>query len=86
MYTLAFSDEALEELGLIDSPMERRKALAAIQCLTTIPESLGCGEAVDVQGRTSRIAVLGGLAFVFWADHTFRKLRILAIKQVGDPE
>jgi hypothetical protein len=85
MYKVAFAEDVLDELGLIDSPMERRKALAAIQCLTANPESLGVAEAVDVQGRSCRIAVLGGIAFVYWADHALRKLRILAVQQVGDP-
>jgi hypothetical protein len=84
MYSLHFADEALEELGLVPVPLDRRKVLAAIQCLTACPESLGVAEAIDAGGRTNRIGVLGRIAFVYWADHALRQLRILAVQTVAD--
>jgi hypothetical protein len=84
MYRLVFADEVLEELGQIESLQERRKVLAALQCLTANPEGTGVGEAIDAQGRVNRIAVLGALAFVYWADHTLRTMRVLAVQQIKE--
>lgn len=84
MYDLEFSSDLLEELSAIDAPGERRKFLAAVQCLPVDPANPGIGEALDTQGRTSRIAVISGVAFVYWADHAMRKIRILALHSAQD--
>jgi len=84
MYDLEFSQDVLEELGAIDSPGERRKFLAAVQCLPVDPANPGLGEALDQQGRASRISVISGVAFVYWADHPMRKIRILAVRSMHD--
>ena len=84
MYDLEFSQDVLEELAAIDSPGERRKFLAAVQCLPADPAHPGVGEALDQQGRGNRIAVISGVAFVYWADHPMRKIRILAVRSVQD--
>ena len=82
MYSIVFSEHILDELAAIDLASDRRRVLAAIQCLTTNPTSPGIGEAMDASGRVNRIATVGGVAFVFWADHALNKLRILAVKPV----
>lgn len=84
MYDLEFSNDVLEELAAIDSPGERRKFLAAVQCLPVDPAHPGAAEALDQQGRSNRIGVISGVAFVYWADHPMRKIRILAVRCVQD--
>ncbi len=84
MYDLEFSQDILEELAAIESPGERRKFLAAVQCLPVDPSNPGLGEVLDQQGRASRITVISGVAFVYWADHPIRKIRVLAVRSVQD--
>ncbi len=82
MYDIVFSEEVLEELAALDAPMERRKFLAAVQCLPADPSNPGVAEALDLQGRSNRIAVISGVAIVYWADHVLRKMRVLALQPV----
>jgi len=84
MYDLEFAQDVLEELGAIDSPIERRKFLAAVQCLPADPTHPGLADVLDQQGRTSRLAVISGIAFVYWTDHPMRKIRVLAVKSMQD--
>lgn len=84
MYELEFSQDVLEELAAIDSPAERRKFLAAVQCLPADPSNLGLAEALDIQGRSNRIAVISGVAFVYWADHPMRKIRVLSVRSMQE--
>lgn len=84
MYTLVFAPDVLEDLQSIRSPLERRKVVAAIQCLCADPSTLGIASAVDRSGRVNRIAVIGGIAFTFWADHALARLRVTAIQVVTD--
>lgn len=84
MYELEFAQDVLEELGAIDSPGERRKFLAAVQCLPADPAHPGLAEALDQQGRVSRITVVSGVALVYWADHPMRKIRVLAVRSLQD--
>lgn len=84
MYDLEFAQDVLEELAAIDSPGERRKFLAAAQCLPADPANPGIAPALDQQGRANRIAVISGVAFVYWADHPTRKIRVLAVRSVQD--
>jgi len=79
MYSVVFSDDATEELAAIERPADRRRLLAAIQCLTADPESTGVAEAIDGHGRMNRIGMVGATAFVFWADHAMKRLRIVAV-------
>ncbi len=82
MYTVVFADPILDELAALDAATDRRRVLAAIQCLTMDPGSPGIGEAVDAAGRINQIATVGGVAYVFQADHALRKLKILAVRPV----
>ena len=84
MYQIVFAPDVLEELAAIETPMERRKAIAAIQCLCADPSSLGFAKTIDTQGHINRIGVIGGVAFTFWADHAMGRLRITAIQSVVD--
>jgi hypothetical protein len=84
MYDLEFAQDVLEELGAIDSPGERRKFLAAVQCLPADPAHPGLAETLDQQGRVSRISVISGVSFVYWPDHAMRKIRVLAVRSVQD--
>jgi hypothetical protein len=84
MYDLEFAQDVLEELSAIDSPGERRKFLAAVQCLPVDPANPGLAGVLDQQGRTSCITVISGVAFVYWADHPMRKIRILAVRSMQD--
>lgn len=84
MYDLEFAQDVLEELAAIDSPAERRKFLAAVQCLPADPANPGLAEALDQHGRSNRVAVISGVAFVYWSDHPMRKIRVLAVRSVHD--
>lgn len=79
MYSVIFSDEAAAEIAAIAHPTDRQRLLAAIQCLTADPESTGTADAIDGHGRMNRIGVVGANAFVYWADHAMKRLRIVAI-------
>lgn len=83
-YQLAFARDAVEELLAIESPVDRRKVVASIQCLTVDPVGSGIGELVDARGRINRIAMIGNQAFVFWIDHAMKKMRVLAIQSMND--
>jgi hypothetical protein len=83
-YQLAFAPDAVEELLALDSPLDRRKIVATIQCLTVDPVGSGIGEVIDGRGRTNRVAMIGRYAFVFWIDHAMGRMRILAIRAMND--
>ncbi|HEX9781725.1 MAG TPA: hypothetical protein VGA56_03210 [Opitutaceae bacterium] len=82
MYSVIFATDVAEDLTTIDSPMARRKVLAAIQCMPLDPEGMGIADVVDTAGHIHRIGLAGGVAFVFHADHALRQIRILAIQSV----
>jgi hypothetical protein len=82
MYSLVFSEEATRELHALPTQTDRRRVLAALQCLTTDPDSLGVGDAVDEAGRVNRIGLIGTVAFAYWTDHAMQRLRVLAIQSM----
>jgi hypothetical protein len=82
MYRVIFAPDVAEELAAIDSPFERRKVLAAIQCLPLDPEALGIASVVDTQGAIHQVGVCGGVAFVYRAEHAARRIVVLAIQSV----
>ncbi len=82
MYSVIFAQDVADELVAIDSPLERRKVIAAIQCLPLNPGETGIGEVVDVDGRIHRIGVSGGIAFVFRANHPLQRIEVLAVQAV----
>lgn len=84
MYSLIFSDEALAEMRAIEPAATRRALSATLQRLATEPETPGLGEAVDDEGRINRIGVFNTVAFVFWTDHTMKRVRVLAVREMAE--
>jgi len=84
MYELEFSQDVLEDISVMEAAVDRRRSLAAAQCLPADPSHPGMAEALDQHGRGNRIAVVSGIALVYWTDHPMRKIRVLAVRSLRD--
>jgi hypothetical protein len=84
MYSLVFSEEALAEMRAIEPAATRRVVTATLQRLANEPDTPGLAEAIDGDGRINRIGVFNTIAFVFWADHALKRVRVLAVKDMAE--